>query len=397
VALLLNSVLFISSFIIVLSVLVFIHEMGHYSVARAFNIAIDRFSIGFGKPIFKRVDKKGTEWVISRIPFGGFVKFSGDMGMASNPDHKQLAAIKAKAEEVGETGDFKRFFHFKPLWQRALVVLAGPVANFLLAIVIFAVIVMTFGTRDIQSVVVDVLDGSAAEEAGVLAGDKFLSMDGKDVSLFKNLSPYISLRSGSEIKTVIMRDGQEIELTLQPKRTEQEDFIGGKNKTGAIGVQIGGENSILQRRYNPIQALSYGVNEVGRTIASTGDYIGRIFTGKEDGSALGGPLRIATMTGKTAVDVSQLEISVIDRVKAAFFTLLQLGAYLSIGLGVANLMPIPVLDGGHLLFYGYEALAGRPLSQEKQEMGFRVGFALLLTLFVFLTINDVSYIRSFFS
>lgn len=393
---LLNSVLFMSSFIVVLSLLVFIHEMGHYSVARFFNVAIDRFSIGFGKPLIKKTDKHGTEWVVSRIPFGGFVKFSGDMGMASNPDHEQLAAMKAKAETQGKDANFDRLFHFKPLWQRALVVLAGPVANFLLAILIFAVVVMTFGTRDVKSTVVSVVSGGAAEVAGVLAGDQFLTMDGKDVSLFKDLSPYVALRSGNDIEAVVLRDGQEIALTLQPVRTEQTDFVGGKSKTGRIGVQLGGEDSVILRKYNVVESLGYGVDEVGRTIATTGDYVGRIFKGKEDGTALGGPLRIATLTGKTAVDVAQLDISIFDRVKAMFFTLLRLGAYLSIGLGVANLMPIPVLDGGHLLFYGYEAVAGRPLSQKKQEIGFRIGFALLITLFVILTFNDVGYIRSFF-
>ena len=386
-----------SSFIVVLSVLVFIHEMGHYSVARFFNVAIDRFSVGFGKPFFKKVDKHGTEWVVSRIPFGGFVKFSGDMGMASNPDHAQLEAMKAKAA-AGEGGvAVDRLFHFKPLWQRALVVLAGPVANFLLAIALFAVIVMTYGTRDVKSHIVSVVPGSAAEAAGILAGDQVLTMDGRDVSSFKDLSPYVALRSGSDIATVVWRDGREVELTLRPRRTAQKDFIGGENKTGVIGVQIGGEGAVEQITYGPLEAVNYGVGEVGRTISSTGDYIGRIFTGKEDGSALGGPLRIATLTGKSAVDVAKLEISLAERVKAMIFTLMQLGAYLSIGLGVANLMPIPVLDGGHLLFYGYEAVAGRPLSQEKQEMGFRIGFALLITLFVFLTFNDVGYIRSFFS
>ena len=392
---LLNIALFMSSFIIVLSILVFIHEMGHYSVARFFNVAIDRFSVGFGKAIIKKTDKHGTEWVVSRIPFGGFVKFSGDMGMASNPDHEQLAEMKAKAD-AGE-GDLSRMFHFKPLWQKALVVLAGPAANFLLAIILFAVIVMSYGTRDVKSHILSLVPGGAAEAAGILAGDKVLTMDGRDVSSFKDLSPYVSLRSGSEIKTVVLRDGREVELTLTPRRTEREDFIGGKNKTGMIGVQIGGEGAVENIEYNPLEALGYGVSEVGRTISSTGDYVGRIFRGKEDGSALGGPLRIATLTGKSAVDVAKLEISLSDRLKAMVFTLMQLGAYLSIGLGVANLMPIPVLDGGHLLFYGYEAIAGRPLSQEKQEIGFRIGFALLITLFVFLTFNDVGYIRSFFS
>ena len=188
---LLNIFLFLSSFIVVLSVLVFIHEMGHYSVARFFKVSIDRFSVGFGKPLVKRTDKHGTEWVISRIPFGGFVKFSGDMGMASNPDHEQLAALKEKAQREGKDENLDRLFHFKPLWQKALVVLAGPVANFLLAIVIFAVLVMTFGTRDVKSSVLSVVPGGAAEAAGVLAGDQFLTMDDRDVSLFKNLSPYV--------------------------------------------------------------------------------------------------------------------------------------------------------------------------------------------------------------
>ena len=353
--------------------------------------------MGFGKPLVKRIDKHGTEWVISRIPFGGFVKFSGDMGMASNPDHEQLAALKEEAKRKGEDANLDGLFHFKPLWQKALVVLAGPVANFLLAIAIFAVIVMTFGTQDMKSHVVAVAPGGAAEAAGVLVGDEFLTMDGRDVSLHKNLSPYVSLRSGNDIEAVVLRDGREVELILRPRREERKDFVGGTNKTGFIGVQLGGEGAVIQRRYNPIEALGYGVGEVGRTISSTGDYIGRIFVGKEDGSALGGPLRIATLTGKTAVDVAKLERPLGERLKAGFFTLLQLGAYLSIGLGVANLMPIPVLDGGHLLFYGYEAVAGRPLSQKKQEIGFRFGFALLITLFVFLTFNDVGYIRSFFS
>ena len=392
--LLLNIALFLSSFIIVLSVLVFIHEMGHYSVARFFNVAVDRFSVGFGKPIFKRVDKRGTEWVISRIPFGGFVKFSGDMGMASNPDHKQLEAMKAKTLAEGRDDDFNKLFHFKPLWQKALVVVAGPVANFLLAIVLFAIVVMAFGTPFTKTTVKSVIAGSAAEAAGIMVGDEFLTMDGKDVTSHKKLSSYVLLRSGSEIETVVLRDGREHDLIVTPRRTEGRDFVGGKVETGILGVGFEGRTT---KTYNLFQALTYGVNEVGATVSNTGTYIGRIFVGKEDGTALGGPIRIATMTGKSTIDIASLDIPLADRIKGMIFTLLQLGAYLSIALGVANLMPIPVLDGGHLLFYGYEALAGRPLSQEKQEMGFRIGFALLLTLLVFLTFNDVGYVRSIFS
>jgi len=394
---LINIFLFFASFAIVLGFLVFIHEMGHYAVARLCNVAIERFSIGFGKPLIKKRDSYGTDWTISSIPLGGYVKFAGDMGMASNPDHAQLEAMKKKAQS-GEGGtELSRLFHFKPLWQRFLIVLGGPVANFLLAIVIFAVIALSFGTQHMRSVVLDVMPGSAAEEAGVLFGDEFLQMDGQDVSFYKGLSAYVTLHSDKAINTVISRDGEELSLNLTPRRTEREDFLGGKNKTGMIGVRFGGEENLIRREYSVPQSLSYGVGEVGRTVSATGTYIKRIFSGKEDGSALGGPLRIATMTGKSSVDVAKLDISIGARIKAMFFTLLQLSAYLSIGLGVANLMPIPVLDGGHLLFYGYEAVAGRPLSQEKQDMGFRIGFALLITFMVLVTFNDIGYIRSFFS
>ncbi len=389
---------FALSFIIVISSLVFFHELGHYSVARFFNVAVERFSIGFGKPLTRWKAKSGTEWTINAIPLGGYVKFLGDAGAASNPDTDRLEQMKAEIEAGNASGESEveltSCFHFKPLWQRVLIVLAGPVANFILAIVIFASIAMIIGTREIRSVVLDVLPESAAQHAGVMAGDQFLTLDGKDVSLSSDLIAYVALRSDVTLMARVERGGQFVEFPITPKKQVRKDFIGGDNQVGTIGVRIGGENAVMQRNYGVFSGLNYGVSEVGRSIAMTGTYIGRIFTGKEDGKALGGVVRIATMTGKTAVDTVKLELSVMDRLKAMALNLLQLSAALSIGLGVANLMPIPVLDGGHLLYYGYEAVAGRPLSEKKQELGFRIGFAVLMTLLVILTWNDIGYISS---
>jgi len=398
---LLYTLIFAASFLIVISALVFFHELGHYSVARAFNVAVERFSIGFGKPIAKWTAKSGTEWTINSIPLGGYVKFLGDAGAASNPDTAELDRIKTSLETATMSGErsvsIEDCFHFKPLWQRVLVVLAGPMANFLLAIIIFAALAQTIGTRDFKSLVTSVAPLGAAEAAGVKIGDQFLTMDGKDVSKANDLISYVALRSDNEIETRLLRGNDTITLTVTPQSLERKDFIGGRNKIGTIGVGVGGRDAEVRVTYNPLTSLQYGVGQVGSTIGMTGRYIGRIFTGAEDGKALGGVVRIATMTGKTAVDSAKLDVPIPQRLKIMVLNLIQLSAALSIGLGVANLMPIPVLDGGHLLYYGYEAVAGRPLDMKKQELGFKIGFAFLLTLMVVLTWNDIGYIRSLFS
>ncbi len=394
ISLIASTVIFITSFLVVLSLLVFFHELGHYSVARLFNVSVERFSIGFGRPIYKWRAKSGTEWAISRIPLGGYVKFLGDAGAASNPDTSQLEEIKQ--DIGGKYGDaaLQNCFHFKPLWQRALIVLAGPVANFILAIVIFAAVVLMFGRTAVKSVVTDVVGGSAAEEAGVKVGDHFLTLDGHDVSEYMDFVGYVAVRSGVTMDVRVKRGEETVALTMTPRRQERVDGIGGKSNIGTAGVRVGGRDNMITRKYNPISALSFGTNQLGSTLSMTGTYVKRIFQGREDGTALGGPVRIATMTGKTAVDTLKIEAPLGAKLKYLFERLLYLAAALSVGLGVANLMPIPALDGGHLLYYGYEALAGRPLSEAKQEFGFRIGFAVLLTALVFLTINDYGYVRS---
>ena len=391
-----DTVIFMMSFVLVLSFLVYFHELGHYSVARFFNVAVERFSIGFGKPLAQWTAKNGTHWSVGRIPLGGYVKFLGDAGAASNPDVEALDELKSQFED-DESVAISDIFHFKPLWQRALVVLAGPVFNFVLAVFIFAGLGLAFGSYTVESLVGEVLEDSAAEKAGILPGDRILMMDGKDVSQFNDMRKYVVLKSNNTIKTVIERDGERVELELTPRRVEEKDFLGGNSSTGKIGIANSPDAEIIEIKFNPLTAIGFGVGEVRDTIGMTATYIGRIFKGKEDGKQLGSVVKIATMTGKTAVDAARADVTLKERIRLLSIRLLSIAASLSIALGFANLMPIPVLDGGHLLYYGYEAIAGRPLSQEKQEFGFRLGFAVLLTLFVILTVNDIGYVSSMFS
>lgn len=391
-----DTVIFMMSFVLVLSFLVYFHELGHYSVARFFNVAVERFSIGFGKPLAQWTAKNGTHWSVGRIPLGGYVKFLGDAGAASNPDVEALDELKSQFED-DESVAISDIFHFKPLWQRALVVLAGPVFNFVLAVFIFAGLGLAFGSFTVESLVGDVQKGSAAEKAGILPGDRILTMDGKDVSQFSDMRKYVVLKSNNVIDTVIDRNGDRIELKLTPQRVVEKDFLGGSSSTGKIGIANSEDAEIIPIKFNPLTAVGFGIREVRDTIGMTATYIGRIFKGKEDGKQLGSVVKIATMTGKTAVDAARADVSLNERIRLLTIRLLSIAASLSIALGFANLMPIPVLDGGHLLYYGYEAIAGRPLSQKKQEFGFRLGFALLLTLFVILTVNDIGYVASMFS
>lgn len=376
------------AFFVVISALIFFHELGHYSVARAFRMRVDRFSIGFGKAVYKHKAKSGTTWMISRIPLGGYVKFAGDAGAASNPDHERLEQIKEKE------GDVADIFHFRPVWQRALVVLAGPVANFILAAILFAIAVMWVGTSHPEALVGDVEEGSAAAVAGIQPGDRIVAMDGKPIRDWLEMSQHIQMRSETEILTLVERNGQEVEISVTPRLIEDRDFVGGKITRGQFGIRLAEDAEFERRSYNPVSALAFGTRQVGVTLSATGHYIGRIFSGKEDGKQLGSVGRIATVVGKSTLDVAKAERPVSDKVKAFLLRMLQLGAGISVALGFANLLPIPMLDGGHLVYYAYEAVAGEPLSEKKQEFGFRLGVAVLLALFVVLTINDIGYFRS---
>ena len=391
---LLRTLIFGFSFLIVLSLLVFIHEMGHYSVARMFKVSVERFSIGFGKPIAKWKAKSGTEWMVGRIPLGGYVKFLGDAGAASNPDTEQLDKIKAEMNDKHGKDSWKSCFHFKPLWQRTLVVLAGPMANFILAAVIYMGFALSIGISTETPKIDTVVPGSAAERAGFMPGDKILSLNGTQIEEWRELQQYVTLRSGENISVVVEREGAEVELNVTPVRSVKKDAVGGSFEGGTIG--IGRKNASELKSYTIPEAAVFGVNTVIDSVGSTCLYIGRIFQGKENGKALGGIVKIGAITGKAGVDAATINGSLGFRMQYMFVRLLELAAALSVGLGFANLMPIPVLDGGHLMYYGYEAVMRRPLSERVQEIGFRVGFAALITLFLVLTWNDIGYVADLF-
>ena len=385
------------SFLLVLSFLVFFHELGHYSVARFFGITVDRFSIGFGKPIWQRTSKAGVVWVISRIPLGGYVKFAGDAGAASNPDAEKLAELRAAYEANPSGPNIENVFHFRPVWQRALVVLAGPVANFILAIVLFAGIGLSVGNQYYPSDIGSVTANSPAEAAGFQPGDKILTLDGKAARDFSFVQQYVMLRRNTLIEVVVDRGGQEVSLAVTPESKNIKDAVGGKSTIGSIGLGLAAGTPPIREDFGPISALQYGVSQTGANLNAVGIYLGRLVRRKEDGKQLGSVVKIAAVTGKLAADTASADASVGVRLKVWALRMTALAASISIALGVANLMPLPVLDGGHLVYYSYEAVAGRPLSQEKQEFGFKIGFAILLTLFVVLTINDFGYVSSMFS
>ena len=384
-----------ASFILVLSLVVFIHELGHYSVARFFKVAVEKFSIGFGKPIIKWKAKSGTVWSIGRIPLGGYVKFFGDAGAASNPDLERLEQIKLNMHMVHGKDAWKTCLHFKPLYQRALVVAAGPFANFILAAVLYAGIALTYGTPQLLAKVASVLPGGAAESAGFQIDDEFVSINGKETKLFRDVVQIITLSSGTELEIIVKRNNDLKTINVTPVRTKRKDAAGGTYEAGQIGVSFSGEN-VVYKSNNILEAGAFGVGNVYTTLASTGTYLKRIFQGKEDGKSLGSVVKIAAITGKIGAKALNVEGSAGVKLKTWTLSLIEIAAGLSIALGFANLMPIPVLDGGHLVYYGYEAIMRRPLSEKAQEIGFKLGFTVLITLFLVLTWNDIGYVADMF-
>lgn len=380
---LLNIFVFILSFLMLITFLVYFHELGHYLTARLFKVSVEKFSIGFGKPISQWKSKNGTIWSLGRIPLGGYVKFS-------EIDNRKNGVIS-------HTENNDVLFTKIPVFQRILVVLAGPIFNFILAIAIFASLSFTLGSYKVESIVGTVLEGSPADKAGFLVGDKILSMDNVNVSDFNDLRRYIALRGDTDILTEIYRNEARIELIIKPERKFEKDLIGGISETGKIGIGLSEPLVITRLEYNLFEAIAYGFEELISSISMTGYYVGRVIKGEEDGKQLGSIIKIATISGKVAVDAINENTPITVRLRELSIRLLTIGASLSVAIGVANLMPIPMLDGGHLVYYGYEAIAGRPLSQKKQEMGFQLGLVILFTLFIVLTLNDISYVSSIFS
>ncbi|KQR68811.1 RIP metalloprotease RseP [Rhizobium sp. Leaf341] len=360
---------YIVPFLLVLTLLVFVHEMGHYLVGRWSGIKIVAFSIGFGPELVGFNDRRGTRWKICAIPLGGYVKFYGDEDAASTPDYRALEGLSA--EERGQT------FLGAALWKRAATVAAGPIANFLLAIVIYALLFSTYGKPIADPVVSEVKAGSAAAESGIRPGDLLVSIDGSTVTTFDDVRRYVGVRPEIPIVVEIRRDGQLLQVPMVPKRSEITDQFGNKMEMGIIGILTNQESGNFRlQSFGPLEAIGQGAIESWHIVTGTFAYLGNLVTGHMKADQLGGPIRVAQASGQMAT----LGVAAV----------LQLAAVLSVSIGLLNLMPVPVLDGGHLMFYAIEAIRGRPLGASAQDIAFRIGFAMVLMLMVFATWNDIS-------
>ena len=360
---------YILPFILLITVVVFIHEYGHYYFAKKYGVGVTDFSIGFGKEIFGWNDKSGTRWKICWIPLGGYVKFFGDRNVFSQSEQEEI--IKKYNED-----DRKKLFILKPLYQRSLIVAAGPFANFLLAIIIFAVINLFIGKDMTPAIIDEVKVNSPAFTAGLKKNDKILSINNKDIESILEVSTLVATSTSETISINILRNDQEISFKIKPEIVDGKDALGNSVKKKMIGIKLSSFNQEFNRvRLGPVKAFYYSTKEVWFVITSSLDYLGHAFTGSADSSQLGGPIRIAKITGQVA------EHGIIP-----FVTIM---AYISISLGLINLFPIPMLDGGHLMFYLIEKILGKPLSQKTQEGFFRIGLFFLFSLMFFVTFNDL--------
>lgn len=388
--------IFVLPYLCVLTVVVTIHELGHFLTARAFGVAIDRFSIGFGPPLVSWRDKSGIEWRISWIPLGGYVRFSGDENAASVPDAEDLAQMRKEIALREGVGAVKRYFHFKPVWQRALIVAAGPFANFVLAIAIFAGLLGAFGQVDITPKVGQVTPHSPAEAAGFKVGDLITRANGREIESFRDLQLVIVMRAGTPIDFTVMRQGKPVELVATPVRAPIQGALVGHPMGGVLGIGTDPKAPPVIRTYNPLQAIAGGVRETWRNLELTLFYIGRIFTGHESGDQLAGPLRTIAAAGAAAQQGAlSAERAHAPALLGILINSVQMAGLISVAVGFMNLLPIPVLDGGHLLFYAYEGAARRPLGARAQAAGYRVGLVLILGLVLFATWNDIQQLRVF--
>ena len=356
-------------FLFVLTVVVFVHEMGHYLVGRLCGIGVTAFSVGFGPELFGFNDRNGTRWKFCAIPLGGYVKFVGDMNATSGP-------TGAEAQERLSEAERRIAFHMQPVWKRAATVFAGPLFNFLLTIAVFAVLFAAYGRWVSEPTVAEVTAGSPAQEAGIMPGDRFVSVDGVKVETFGDVQRLVSGRGGDPITFVMLRDGKEVTIVATPRLMEQQDALGNTIKVAVIGVvnnrEVGQPRLIT---YSPAGAVVAAVEETGHIIQRTGQFLKRFVVGREDKCQLGGPVKIAGMAEQAA--------------KLGFEWLVQLVALLSVGIGILNLLPIPPLDGGHLVFYGIEAVLRRPVSERMMEAMYRVGLVLVLAFMGFVFWNDL--------
>ena len=362
-------------FIILITVVVFIHEYGHYYFAKKYGVGITDFSIGFGREIFGWNDKSGTRWKICWIPLGGYVKFFGDRNVFSQSEQEKI--INQYNEE-----DRRKLFILKPLYQRSIIVAAGPLANFVLAIIIFAFINMTVGKDMTPAVIDEVVQESPAYIAGFKKNDKIIFIDKNKVESILQVSTFINTSTLEIIEFIVMRNDQEISLLVKPNLVEAKDTFGNSVKKRMIGIKLSAlSNEFNKQPLGPSKALYFSIKDVWFVTTTSLNYLGKMIVGSGDTSQLGGPIRIAKITGQVA--------------EHGIIPFLSIMAYISVSLGLVNLFPIPMLDGGHLMFYLFEKILGRPLSQRTQEGFFRIGLFLLISLMFFVTFNDLKEIGLF--
>ncbi len=369
---------YIIPFLFVLTVVVFFHELGHFLVARWAGVKVLTFSLGFGPELAGFNDRHGTRWRLSAIPLGGYVRFFGDESEASTPDNAKLSKM-TEDERKGS-------FHHKKLGPRAAIVAAGPIANFILAIVIFAGLFTFYGRPNATARVDKVTEGSAAAAAGFQPGDLVTEINGSKISNFAEMQRIVGLEAGQPLTFTVQRGDRSVSLQATPELKEIKDGFGNVHKIGVLGItRSNAPGDVLTERVDPASALWLGVKETWFVIDQTLAYVGRLFVGRESVDQVGGPIRIAQISGQVAT--------------IGFAALVHLTAVLSVSIGLLNLFPVPLLDGGHLLFYAIEAVRGRPLSERAQEMGFRVGLTLVMMLMIFTVFNDtrqLGWVRGLF-
>ncbi len=364
---------YIVPFLFVLTIVVFFHELGHFLVARWAGVRVLTFSLGFGPELAGFNDRHGTRWKISAIPLGGYVKFFGDDTEASTPSTEALASMSPE-EQAGS-------FHHKKVGPRAAIVAAGPIANFILAIVIFTCLFTFFGKPSTTARVDKIEANSAAAAAGFQVGDVVTVIDGKTIGSFSDMQRVVGTHAGDQLAFTVKRGDSTVQLRGTPELREVKDPFGNAHRLGVMGItRATAPGDVVTERVDPATAFWLGIKETWFVVDRTFAYIGGVFTGREAADQVGGPLRIAQISGQVAT--------------IGLAALVHLAAVLSISIGLLNLFPVPLLDGGHLLFYAVEAARGRPLSNRAQEMGFRIGLGLVLMLMVFATYNDILHLAA---
>jgi regulator of sigma E protease len=364
---------YVVPFLFVLSLVVFFHELGHFLVARLCGVRVLTFSIGFGPELAGFNDRYGTRWKIAAIPLGGYVKFFGDENAGSAPDSSRLQTMDARDRALS--------FHFQPVLKRAAIVVAGPLANFLLAIMIFGGIFMIYGKQTMSARVDTVQADSSAATAGFQSGDIVLAIDGQPIDNFADMQRIVSDSADRTLSIKVERNGSQLLLKATPALKEVKDSFGNVRRIGILGITRSmAPGDVKYQPVSPVQAIWLGGQEAWFVVDRTLSYIGGVIVGREAADQLGGPIRIAQISGQVAT--------------IGFAALVHLAAVLSVSIGLLNLFPIPLLDGGHLLFYSIEAVRGRPLSERAQEVGFRIGLAIVVMLMIFATFNDIVHLTT---